>query len=164
MGDWRSLRLLTRHGKFPILPAPSYISIYHSKPSKIIILCVEGHAWKDCSAHVVSTLYNWHLSWWFFPAVQHLYVLWVGVWDYFVGTCPCNLATTYCCTTSHFFHLCRCYICLVEYEEGDCLRILPCHHEFHLTCVDKWLKEIHRYSSSYLTTRILYVCEKWGSF
>ncbi|KAK4557339.1 hypothetical protein RGQ29_007197 [Quercus rubra] len=38
----------------------------------------------------------------------------------------------------------QCYICLVEYEEGDSLRILPCHHEFHRTCVDKWLKEIHR--------------------
>ncbi|GMN47651.1 hypothetical protein TIFTF001_016824 [Ficus carica] len=37
-----------------------------------------------------------------------------------------------------------CYICLVEYEEGDRMRILPCHHEFHKTCVDKWLKEIHR--------------------
>ncbi|XP_016449343.2 uncharacterized protein LOC107774361 [Nicotiana tabacum] len=38
----------------------------------------------------------------------------------------------------------QCYICLVEYEEGDILRTLPCHHEFHRTCVDKWLKEIHR--------------------
>ncbi|XP_059663060.1 uncharacterized protein LOC132308830 isoform X2 [Cornus florida] len=38
----------------------------------------------------------------------------------------------------------QCYICLVEYEEGDSLRILPCHHEFHRTCIDKWLKEIHR--------------------
>ncbi|KAL6847454.1 hypothetical protein ACP4OV_023307 [Aristida adscensionis] len=38
----------------------------------------------------------------------------------------------------------QCYICLVEYEEGDYVRILPCSHEFHLTCVDKWLKEIHR--------------------
>ncbi|KAG8068956.1 hypothetical protein GUJ93_ZPchr0005g14985 [Zizania palustris] len=38
----------------------------------------------------------------------------------------------------------QCYICLVEYSEGDCVRILPCNHEFHLTCVDKWLKEIHR--------------------
>ncbi|PON41376.1 43kDa postsynaptic protein [Trema orientale] len=38
----------------------------------------------------------------------------------------------------------QCYICLVEYEEGDRMRVLPCHHEFHKTCVDKWLKEIHR--------------------
>lgn len=38
----------------------------------------------------------------------------------------------------------QCYICLVEYEDGDSLRILPCYHEFHRTCIDKWLKEIHR--------------------
>ncbi|CAL9204945.1 unnamed protein product [Musa hybrid cultivar] len=38
----------------------------------------------------------------------------------------------------------QCYICLVEYEEGDCMRMLPCNHEFHRTCIDKWLKEIHR--------------------
>ncbi|XP_010538594.1 PREDICTED: probable E3 ubiquitin-protein ligase RHG1A [Tarenaya hassleriana] len=38
----------------------------------------------------------------------------------------------------------QCYICLLEYEEGDTIRTLPCHHEFHRTCVDKWLKEIHR--------------------
>ncbi|XP_039142160.1 E3 ubiquitin-protein ligase RNF6 isoform X2 [Dioscorea cayenensis subsp. rotundata] len=38
----------------------------------------------------------------------------------------------------------QCYICLMEYEEGDCMRILPCQHEFHQTCIDKWLKEIHR--------------------
>ncbi|KAG2676435.1 hypothetical protein I3760_12G052600 [Carya illinoinensis] len=46
----------------------------------------------------------------------------------------------------------QCYICLVEYEEGDSLRILPCHHEFHRACIDKWLKEIHRsvkFSNSY---------------
>ncbi|XP_072958653.1 uncharacterized protein [Typha angustifolia] len=38
----------------------------------------------------------------------------------------------------------QCYICLIDYEEGDCMRILPCNHEFHQTCVDKWLKEIRR--------------------
>ncbi|KDP28062.1 hypothetical protein JCGZ_19470 [Jatropha curcas] len=38
----------------------------------------------------------------------------------------------------------QCYICLVEYEEGDSMRVLPCHHEFHTSCIDKWLKEIHR--------------------
>ncbi|KAK1417752.1 hypothetical protein QVD17_26886 [Tagetes erecta] len=38
----------------------------------------------------------------------------------------------------------QCYICLVEYEDRDEVRVLPCHHEFHRLCVDKWLKEIHR--------------------
>ncbi|XP_076906215.1 uncharacterized protein LOC143562226 [Bidens hawaiensis] len=38
----------------------------------------------------------------------------------------------------------QCYICLVEYEDGDEVRVLPCHHEFHRSCIDKWLKEIHR--------------------
>ncbi|TYG59603.1 hypothetical protein ES288_D08G316400v1 [Gossypium darwinii] len=38
----------------------------------------------------------------------------------------------------------RCYICLLEYEEGDSMRIFACNHEFHRTCIDKWLKEVHR--------------------
>ncbi|KAF7154400.1 hypothetical protein RHSIM_Rhsim01G0052300 [Rhododendron simsii] len=39
----------------------------------------------------------------------------------------------------------QCYICLSAYEECDKIRVLPCHHEFHMSCVDKWLKEIHGY-------------------
>mmetsp|Transcript_21575 Transcript_21575/g.41206 ORF Transcript_21575/g.41206 Transcript_21575/m.41206 type:complete len:383 (-) Transcript_21575:317-1465(-) len=37
----------------------------------------------------------------------------------------------------------ECYVCLAEYEAGDSVRTLPCMHEFHAQCVDKWLKEVH---------------------
>ncbi|KAL5064847.1 hypothetical protein RYX36_026584, partial [Vicia faba] len=30
----------------------------------------------------------------------------------------------------------QCYICLVEYEDRDIMQVLPCHHEFHTTCID----------------------------
>lgn len=38
----------------------------------------------------------------------------------------------------------QCHICLVEYEDGDEARVLPCHHEYHVSCIDKWLREVHR--------------------
>ncbi|KAJ8565756.1 hypothetical protein K7X08_008332 [Anisodus acutangulus] len=38
----------------------------------------------------------------------------------------------------------QCHICLAGYEEGDKLRVLPCRHEYHMHCVDKWFKEVNR--------------------
>lgn len=37
-----------------------------------------------------------------------------------------------------------CPICIVDFEEGDDLRVLPCagKHVFHQACVDQWLLEL----------------------
>lgn len=37
-----------------------------------------------------------------------------------------------------------CPICIVDFEEGDDLRMLPCegNHVFHQQCVDPWLLEL----------------------
>ena len=34
----------------------------------------------------------------------------------------------------------ECHVCMCEYEENDKLRILPCFHNFHADCIDKWIK------------------------
>lgn len=33
-----------------------------------------------------------------------------------------------------------CVVCMCEFEVRQILRVLPCSHEFHAKCVDKWLR------------------------
>lgn len=33
-----------------------------------------------------------------------------------------------------------CVVCMCDFEARNLLRVLPCSHEFHARCVDKWLK------------------------
>ncbi|KAG2441255.1 hypothetical protein HYH02_010098 [Chlamydomonas schloesseri] len=34
----------------------------------------------------------------------------------------------------------QCTVCLCEYEEGERITQLPCKHDFHSTCINKWLQ------------------------
>uniref|UniRef100_A0ACB8EIW5 Uncharacterized protein n=1 Tax=Sphaerodactylus townsendi TaxID=933632 RepID=A0ACB8EIW5_9SAUR len=35
----------------------------------------------------------------------------------------------------------HCAVCIESYKQNDVVRILPCKHVFHKTCVDPWLSE-----------------------
>uniref|UniRef100_A0A3P8X2S6 RING-type domain-containing protein n=1 Tax=Cynoglossus semilaevis TaxID=244447 RepID=A0A3P8X2S6_CYNSE len=37
--------------------------------------------------------------------------------------------------------LCRCQICFCDYTDGEKLRMLPCFHDYHMKCIDRWLKD-----------------------
>lgn len=33
-----------------------------------------------------------------------------------------------------------CVVCMCDFEVRQTLRVLPCSHEFHAKCIDKWLR------------------------
>lgn len=35
----------------------------------------------------------------------------------------------------------QCQICFSDYKKGEELRMLPCLHDYHLQCIDRWFKE-----------------------
>ncbi|KAM6936876.1 uncharacterized protein FYW49_020683 [Xenentodon cancila] len=35
----------------------------------------------------------------------------------------------------------QCQICFCDYCDGEKLRMLPCFHEYHVQCIDRWLKD-----------------------
>ncbi|XP_061696632.1 E3 ubiquitin-protein ligase RLIM [Syngnathoides biaculeatus] len=34
-----------------------------------------------------------------------------------------------------------CQICFCDYDDGESLRMLPCFHDYHVGCIDRWLRE-----------------------
>ena len=44
----------------------------------------------------------------------------------------------FCLLLCIFLH--RCVVCISEFEAGEDIRtLLPCNHDFHQACVDRWL-------------------------
>ncbi|XP_053859107.1 E3 ubiquitin-protein ligase RNF38 isoform X2 [Vidua macroura] len=41
-----------------------------------------------------------------------------------------------------------CVVCMCDFESRQLLRVLPCNHEFHAKCVDKWLKKCQQNGST----------------
>ncbi|KAI8321871.1 hypothetical protein GQ54DRAFT_248227, partial [Martensiomyces pterosporus] len=35
----------------------------------------------------------------------------------------------------------RCPVCLEDFDDGDVLRVLKCHHALHLVCGDSWFTQ-----------------------
>ena len=35
----------------------------------------------------------------------------------------------------------KCVVCQYSYEYEDSLKVLPCKHSFHASCIDAWLKD-----------------------
>lgn len=53
------------------------------------------------------------------------------------------------CAQTHQGEQTSCVVCMCEFEARQALRVLPCAHEFHAKCVDKWLRvSTDRYSSN----------------
>ncbi len=48
----------------------------------------------------------------------------------------------------------ECAICLSEFAKGDKVRVLPCHHIFHLDEVDEWLIQRKKLVSIFLTSYV----------
>jgi hypothetical protein len=35
----------------------------------------------------------------------------------------------------------QCSVCLEKFQEGEELRILPCFHKYHKSCIDRWFRD-----------------------
>jgi hypothetical protein len=53
-----------------------------------------------------------------------------------------------------------CTVCLCEYEGGDEMRRLPCGHDFHQACIDKWMTQ-HTTCPICRVGLVPQVCEGW---
>ena len=34
----------------------------------------------------------------------------------------------------------ECSVCKMDFDDGDDVKIMPCEHQYHIECIDKWLE------------------------
>jgi hypothetical protein len=52
----------------------------------------------------------------------------------------------------------HCVICIEQFQDGDRLRVLPCEHRFHTSCIDKWLSGSYSHEDCF--TGLCPTCKK----
>lgn len=67
-------------------------------------------------------------------------VLPVGRWQHAVSVAAFRLHPAVCAVLNARFAPARCQICFGDYDDGDQLRMLPCFHDYHVACIDRWLR------------------------
>lgn len=65
--------------------------------------------------------------------------------------------SSWCICASYY----RCVVCMSDFESRQLLRVLPCSHEFHGKCVDKWLRVSQPHTSSPLPPQHFQVHRLW---
>lgn len=53
---------------------------------------------------------------------------------------------------------CTCAICFEDYQEGDVMRVMPCLHRFHESCIDQWILQQARRQHNTAHSVVAYEC------
>lgn len=53
---------------------------------------------------------------------------------------------------------CTCAICFEDYQAGDTMRVMPCLHRFHVSCIDQWILQQARRRPNSAQTVVAYEC------
>lgn len=75
-----------------------------------------------------------------------------------ISICRSNASVSMECNMHDSVNFEYCVICQEPFQDGECLRVLPCQHLFHCGCIDKWISG--KNSSDYCIISGCPMCKK----